>query len=77
MESPSEMIEDHKSRGFLFPPVIQRMELDERHMSPFMKQRYLEENKKPKGQTVVQVIHVLLFISFIQIFRRIMVKNAS
>ena len=55
VESPKEMIEDHKQKGFLFPPIIRRMKLDERHMSPFMQERYIEENKKPNGQTVVQV----------------------
>ena len=49
------MIEDHKRKGFLFPPIIKRMILDERHMSPFMQERYIEENKKPHGETVVQV----------------------
>ena len=49
------MIEDHKQKGFLFPPIIRRMKLDERHMSPFMQERYIEENKKPNGETVVQV----------------------
>ena len=49
------MIEDHKRKGFLFPPIIKRMKLDERHMSPFMQERYIEENKKPHGETVVQV----------------------
>ena len=57
VESPEAMIEDHKRKGFLFPPIIKRMKLDERHMSPFMQQRYIEENKKPTGETVVQTYH--------------------
>ena len=55
VESPEAMIEDHKRKGFLFPPIIKRMKLDERHMSPFMQERFIEENKKPHGETVVQV----------------------
>ena len=51
------MIEDHKRKGFLFPPVIKRMKLDERHMSPFMQERFIEENKKPHGESVVQTYH--------------------
>ena len=70
------MIEDHKRKGFLFPPIIKRMILDERHMSPFMQERYIEENKKPHGETVVQVWKQKYF-KFNEVFRRITVKEFS
>ena len=66
------MIEDHKRKGFLFPPIIKRMNLDERHMSPFMQERYIEENKKPHGETVVQVWKQKYLIKYIfEIFIKI------
>ena len=70
------MIEDHKRKGFLFPPIIKRMKLDERHMSPFMQERFIEDNKKPHGETVVQVKKQRYFKSN-GIFRRITVKEFS
>ena len=40
--------------SFLFPPVIQRMELDESNMSAYMKERTIEEEKNFNFSTVVQ-----------------------
>ena len=40
--------------SFLFPPLIQKMELDESHLSPYMLEKTLEEQRKRKFQTVVQ-----------------------
>ena len=75
VESPDELIQDHKERGFLFPPVIQRMELDERHLSPFMKERFIEENRKAKVKTVVQV-YSIAYAHFHLFFRLTTVKES-
>ena len=72
------MIEDHKRKGFLFPPIIKRMKLDERHMSSFMQERYIEENKKPHGESVVQVCSgKTKYFKSIEIFRLIMANKFS
>ena len=42
------------SDGFLFPPVIQRADLDESFFSPYMKERFLIEQEKMSRTTVVQ-----------------------
>ena len=41
--------------GHLFPPVIKRMVLEEKHLSPYMKKRFNARNKKVNQETVVQV----------------------
>ena len=52
VETPEEI---RKAFGsFLFPPVIQRMDLDESNISPYMKQRINEEGKNLNFSTVVQ-----------------------
>ena len=40
--------------GFLFPPIIQRADLDESFFSPYMKERFLIEQEKMSRTTVVQ-----------------------
>ena len=53
VSTDKEQIEEYTSAGFLFPMVIQRMELTKQHLSPYMKKRYETENKSP-DMTVVQ-----------------------
>ena len=53
VETPIEKIKEYQAGGFLFPPVISRMELSDEHLSPYMRERYLEEHQKPSN-TVVQ-----------------------
>ena len=55
-ECPAELIEKWTSHGFLFPPLIRRMDLEERHLSPYMRERFTEEQKSPTT-TVVQTYH--------------------
>ena len=53
VSTPEHLIKEYEAAGFLFPPVIQRMDITEDHLSPFMRQRYIEEQRKPQT-TVVQ-----------------------
>ena len=53
VETPVEKIEEYQAAGFLFPPVISRMDLLDEHLSPYMRERYEEEHQKPSN-TVVQ-----------------------
>ena len=55
--TPDDVIEDMTGNGFLFPPVIQRMDVDEKTMSNYMKSRFIEEQKKMSVSTVVQTFH--------------------
>ena len=54
--TPTELIEEYEQAGYLFPPVIQRATITEEMLSPYMRQRYLEEAKTP-SETVIQSYH--------------------
>ena len=49
-------IQEYKRNGFLFPPLVRRMDLEEQHLSPYMQKRYTEEQKSP-ATTLVQTYH--------------------
>ena len=53
IDTPTSIIEQDVADGFLFPPIISRMDLEEKHLSPFMRERYEEEQRRPSS-TVVQ-----------------------
>ena len=53
IHTPTEIIEADLAQGYLFPPVIQRMTLEEQHLSPYMLERYTEDQRSP-AETVVQ-----------------------
>ena len=56
LECPAELISEWTKNGFLFPPLIKRMALEERHLSPYMRERFNEEQRSPTT-TVVQTYH--------------------
>ena len=51
--TPDYLIKEYEASGFLFPTVISRMEMTEDHLSPYMRERYIQEQRKPEP-TVVQ-----------------------
>ena len=53
VSTPPKLIEEFENAGFLFPPVIRRLQITEELLSPYMRQRFLEEEKTP-SETVVQ-----------------------
>ena len=53
VSTPEHLIKEYEAAGFLFPPVISRMDITEDHLSPYMRERYIEEQRKPQS-TVVQ-----------------------
>ena len=74
-----DVIEKWEKDGFLFPPCIQRKQLEKEHLSPFMAERYAEENRTPKS-TVIQSYNaqgVLLMTELVKLYldRGIKVKN--
>ena len=73
------VIQKWEQDGFLFPPCIQRKQLEMEHLSPFMAQRYAEDNRTPKS-TVIQSYNaqgVLLMTELVKLYleRGIKVKN--
>ena len=68
IHTPVEIIEADIAQGFLFPPVIQRVSLEEQHLSPYMLERYTEDQRSP-AETVVQTYNgtqLLVFTPVIQ-----------
>ena len=53
VKTPLNLIKEYEKAGFIFPPVISRMDITEEHLSPYMRERYIEEHRKPQ-KTVVQ-----------------------
>ena len=53
VECPEHVLEKYKD--FLFPPVITHTTITEDHLSDYMRQRVLEEDRKVDFKTVVQV----------------------
>ena len=53
--TPLEIIEERKAAGFLFPPIIKRMVINEENLSSFTKQQFEDQKRKlKKDETVVQ-----------------------
>ena len=50
--TPQSIIDEFGS--FLFPPIIQRKELNESHLSDYMKQVCIEDNRSTEFTTLVQ-----------------------
>ena len=70
VSTPDHLIKEYEAAGFLFPPVIQRMDITEDHLSPYMRQRYIEEQRKPQT-TVVQTYNgsgVFVLSSMVQLW---------
>ena len=57
VETPAELQQEFDDAGFLFPFLVQKMEIDERHLSPYMKSRFLMQDRKVKAKTVVQTFN--------------------
>ena len=76
-----DVIQKWEKDGFLFPPCIQRMQLDMEHLSPFMAQQYQNANQEPHS-TVIQSYNakqVLLMTEMVKLYleQGIQVKNIS
>ena len=52
--TPKQIIDQHLRDSFLFPPIIQRRNIDESYLSDYMKKCYKSEGKKCDMETVVQ-----------------------
>ena len=68
IHTPTEIIEADIAQGFLFPPVIQRMTLEEKHLSPYMMERYTEDRRSP-AETVVQTYNASQLFVFTPVVR--------
>ena len=58
VSTPLNIINERKAAGFLFPPIIKRMVIEEQHMSDYTKQQFENQRRKlKKDETVVQTYH--------------------
>ena len=80
VSSSDELIEELTLGGFLFPPVIQRMKLDQSHTSPYMTERIIEEDDSFERSTVVQTFNgtqVLLMTPLIKFYHELGMKISN
>ena len=54
VQTPEALQKEFADAGFLFPFLIRKMELNENHLGPYMKSRFLMQDRKLKAKTVVQ-----------------------
>ena len=78
VSTPQEMIDERLDAGFLFPPVISRMLIMEEHLSPFMKERMLAEDRKlSKTPSLVQCYHakqIFVMTEMVRVWMRMGLK---
>ena len=75
-----ELISKISGNGFLFPPVIQRLDVDETMMSQYMKSRFIEEGVPMKKTTVVQTFNCkqqLLMTPLLEFYMRLGLKVSN
>ena len=46
VKTPIAIIKEREAAGFLFPPIIKRMVIEDCHLSPFMREKFLSEERK-------------------------------
>ena len=69
VETPVALIKEYEEAGFLFPLVIRRQEITSEYLSPYMKERFVEESAKIDRKTVIQSYNgkqILAFTPIIQ-----------
>ena len=54
VQTPTELQKEFSDAGFVFPLLIRKMELNETHLSPYMKTRFLMQDRNVKTTTTVQ-----------------------
>lgn len=67
--TPVELIKEYEEAGFLFPLVIRRQEITSEYLSPYMKERFIEESAKIDRQTVIQSYNGTQILAFTPIIQ--------
>lgn len=71
VRTPPELIEKFEKSSFLFPPVIKRSIITDDLISPFMKERMIEQERKAGQSTLIQTYNgddLLLMTPIIQFY---------
>ena len=71
VRTPDHLIKKFQDASFLFPPVIKRAEITEDLLSPFMKERMAEQDRKPSKSTLIQTYNgddLLLMTPLVQFY---------
>ena len=69
VETPEYLIKEYEEAGFLFPLVIRREEINDHHLSPYMRERFAEESAKINRTTVIQSYHGTQIMAFTPIIQ--------
>lgn len=79
--TPSEMIRSREIDGFLFPPVVRRMVIEDEHLSPYMREKFLANNRKLGTQpTVVQTYNakqIFVLTEMVRVWMRLGLKVSN
>ena len=57
VRTPQELIQKFKEASFLFPPIIQRADITEDLIGPFMKEKMTEQDRKAGQSTLIQTFN--------------------
>lgn len=56
VKTPISIIKEREAAGFLFPPIIKRMVIEDCHLSSFMREKFLTEERKLNSSTSGQFL---------------------
>ena len=71
IRTPDHLIQKFQESSFLFPPVIQKTELTDDLIGPFMKAKMMEQERKAGGRTLIQTYNgdnLLLMTPLVQFY---------
>ena len=71
VRTPEHLIQKFQDSSFLFPPVIQKTEITEDLIGPFMKAKMMEQERKAGRRTLIQTYHgdnLLLMTPLVQFY---------
>ena len=60
VRTPISIIKERDAAGFLFPPIIKRMVIEDCHLSPFMREKFLSEERKLNSSSSGQFLKLKL-----------------
>ena len=71
--TPKTLQDEFEEAGFVFPPIIRKMDLNEEHLSQYMKSRFIMRDQKVQVRTTVQTYNaqqIFLHTELIRFYNR-------
>ena len=69
VKTPISIIKEREAAGFLFPPIIKRMVIEDCHLSPFMREKFLSEERKLSSKSTGQFFKINENLSDEQLYK--------